>query len=110
VRGPLINGGFSQSAFGGQSTAGGLGAPSPSSVTVLRQAGASRQIPIRVDLNQAFRDPRERIRILPGDIVVLQETPEEAFARYVTNIFNLSFTVPVIRAGDLQGTGGFHFP
>ena len=101
VRGPLINGGFTQNAFVASSTGGGLGNPSPSLVTVLRQLPDSRQIPIRVDLNKAFRDPRERIIIQPGDIIVLQESPGEAIARYLTQTFRFSTGLEVLRGGSL---------
>jgi hypothetical protein len=40
-------------------------------VTVLRSIGCERQVPIRVDLDEALRDPRENILILPGDVIVL---------------------------------------
>ena len=110
VRGPLINGGFSQTAFTATATNTGLGNPSPSLVTVLRQTACYGQVPIRVDLNKAFRDPRERIRILPGDIIVLQETPEEATARYLTEALRLNFTGRVYKGNDLQGTTTGTFP
>ena len=49
-----------------------------------------------MDLNRAFRDPRERILIQPGDIIVLQETPGEAFARYFTQTFRFDTTIESI--------------
>lgn len=105
VRGPLINGGFIQGAFGGFNNATGLGQPSPSLVTVLRQTAALGQVPIRVDLNKAFRDRRERIRILPGDILVLQSTPEEAVAAYFSQAVRLNFLGTFFRTPSV--TGGF---
>jgi protein involved in polysaccharide export with SLBB domain len=110
VRGPLINGGFSQGAFGGQSSVGGIGGPNPSQVTVVRQAGALGQIPIRVDLNKAFRDRRERIRLLPGDILVLQETSEEAITQYLIQAFRFNLAAPVLRAGDVAATSSGSVP
>jgi protein involved in polysaccharide export with SLBB domain len=104
VRGPLINGGFIQGAFGGTSTNTGIGTPSPSLVTVLRQTSKGTQIPIRVDLNLAFREPRERLLIQPGDIIVLQETSSEALTRYFTTVFRLNFTSPFLNESTLQGT------
>jgi hypothetical protein len=41
-------------------------------------------VPIRVDLRKALRDPRERILVQPGDMLILQEKPCEAVARYLT--------------------------
>ena len=90
VRGPLLNGGFTQNAFVGSSTGSGIGSPSPSQCTVLRQWPNGRQVVIEVDLNRAFKDPRERLLIQPGDYIVLQERPNEAFARYFTQTFRLN--------------------
>ncbi len=98
---PLANGGFTQNAFIAQSVNSGLGAPSPALLTVLRPLGNGRQIPIRVDLNLALRDPRERIRVLPGDVLVLQERPGDAFARYMTQTFRFSTSVPTFNAPGL---------
>jgi protein involved in polysaccharide export with SLBB domain len=42
-------------------------------VTVVRRVSAEREIRIRVDLDEAFRDPRENILVQPGDILVLQK-------------------------------------
>jgi protein involved in polysaccharide export with SLBB domain len=92
VRGPLINGGFSQNAFVANATGSGIGNPSPSLVTVVRRLPNDQQILIRVDLNEAFRDMRENIIIVPGDIIVMQERPGEAVARYFTQTFRLSTT------------------
>lgn len=101
---PVANGGFTQNAFVAQAVNSGLGQPSPSLLTVLRQAGQGRQIPIRVDLNVALRDPRERIRVLPGDILVMQERPGEAVARYFTQTVRLNTALNAVRAGDLTQT------
>jgi protein involved in polysaccharide export with SLBB domain len=49
----------------------GCPAPACGWVTVLRKLGCDRQLPIRVDLAEALRDPRENILILPGDTIVL---------------------------------------
>jgi hypothetical protein len=42
----------------------------PSRVTVLRRLSCGRQLAIRVDLNEALRDPRENIPIWPGDMLL----------------------------------------
>ena len=105
VRGPLLNGGFSQNAFVANSVGSGIGTPSPSLCTVLRKVSPTQQVPIRVDLNRAFIDPRERLLILPGDILVLQERPEESVGRYLSQTLRLSTTLDVVRAGSLNGVG-----
>ena len=102
VRGPLLNGSFSQNAFVAQSVATGIGNPNPSLVTVLRQLGNGRQIPIEVDINRAFRDPRERLLIQPGDWIVLQERPGEGIARYLTQTIRFNTTVESIKSANIQ--------
>ena len=97
VKGPLLNGGFTQTAFVASSVNSGVGNPSPSLCTVLRKLPGGRQIPIRVDLNKAFDDPRERVLIRPGDVIVLQERPPEAVVRYFTQQFRLLTSVDVLR-------------
>ena len=68
------------------------------------------QINIRVDLNKALRDPRERVLIQPGDIIVLQDTPGEAFAQYFTTTFRLNLAGTFLRQRDAIGTGSFSGP
>ncbi len=98
VRGPLLNGSFTQTAFTPSAVNAGIGNPSPSLCSVLRQLPDRQQVTIRVDLNKAFRDPRERILIQSGDILVLQETPGEALARYFTQNFRLTGVFDVIHS------------
>ena len=98
VRGPLINGSFNQNAFVAQAVNAGIGNPNPSLVTIVRRLPCDQEIRIRVNLNEAFRDPRENILIQPGDIIVLQEKPGEAVARYFTKTLRLTTTDPLIRS------------
>ncbi|MDY3551869.1 polysaccharide biosynthesis/export family protein [Gemmata sp. JC717] len=100
VRGPLLNGSFSQTAFSASSVNNGIGNPSASLCSVLRQLPDRRQITIRVDLNKAFRDPRERILIQSGDVLVLQEAPGESLTRYFTQTFRLSGVFNILRRSD----------
>jgi hypothetical protein len=112
VKGPLINGAFINPQTGNIIPIG-LGVPSPSLLTVLRRIPGGGTLPIRVDLYRAFRDPRERIVIRPKDVLVLQETPTEAFVRYLTQTLNFSFTSTLFRTsssvGAISGSmpGGF---
>lgn len=46
-------------------------APACGPATILRPVGTQRQVPILVDLDEATRDPRENVLILPGDTIVL---------------------------------------
>ena len=90
VRGPLINGSFSQNAFVANAVNSGIGNPSASLVTVVRRLPNNQQVLIRVDLNEAFRDMRENIIVQPGDVIVMQERPSEAVARYTTQQFRIT--------------------
>jgi protein involved in polysaccharide export with SLBB domain len=89
--GPIVNGLTTQNNLSGTITASGLGSPNPSRVTVLRRTKLKGQIPIIVDLNKALNDPRENIIVQAGDVIVLQETPEEAFTRYMASITHFSW-------------------
>jgi protein involved in polysaccharide export with SLBB domain len=101
---PIANGGFTQNAFVAQAVNSGIGTPSPSLVTVLRPLGNGRQIPIRIDMQVALRDPRERLRILAGDIIVLQERPGDAVTRYSAQTFRFNNAVEALRSGSFQQT------
>jgi hypothetical protein len=91
VGGPLVNGGFGGSNLSGNILTTGIGNPSPSLLTVVRRAENGTEVPIRVDLNLAISDPREDIVVKAGDLLVLQETPGEAIARYFTSIFDFTY-------------------
>lgn len=111
VRGPLVNGGFNQSnQFSSQLLASGMGFPSPSLLTVLRKTCGGRQIAIRVDLNRALRDPRERITVQPGDILILQEKPGEAIVRYMNSILRFNFLFEIFRSDRTAGAATANFP
>jgi hypothetical protein len=62
----------------------GIAHPNTGLVTILRRLPNGQQLPIRVDLNEAFRDQRENILVQPGDLLVLQERPGEALGRLFT--------------------------
>jgi hypothetical protein len=110
IGGPLVSGGAGLNALTGNVQSSGLGNPSPSLLIVLRQTPGGGQVPIRVDLNRALRDTRERILVQPGDILVLQETPGEAFARYFTQTFNFTIVSRVIQTNRTTGTATLAVP
>jgi len=87
VHGPLFNGAFGGSNLAGNLIAPGLGDPSPSLLVVVRRTPGGGQVPIVVDLRDALRHPEERILVRAGDVLILQEKPSEAVARYVTQTF-----------------------
>ena len=54
-------------------------------VIILRTLPDGRQMNIRVDLDRAAHDPKQRIRILPGDVVSLHHKPLSAVFYGVLN-------------------------
>ena len=73
-------------------------------LTVVRRTCDGGQVALRVDLNRAVLDPRERIRIIAGDVLILQETPCEAIGRYLSQVFSFNFTSEVIKTSTTTGT------
>ena len=87
VHGPLVNGAFATNNLSGTLIASGLGGPSPSLLSVLRRTPGGGRVVIRVDLNRAMRNPRESLTVQAGDVLILQEMPSKAMARYFTQSF-----------------------
>jgi len=110
VGGPLVNGGLNANNLSGQLVQSGLGFPSPSQVTILRKTGPCAQLPIMVNLNRALRDPRERILIQPGDVVILQQSVDEGIAQYLTTNLRFNILGFIVRQRDLIFTGNANFP
>jgi hypothetical protein len=96
VRGPLLNGAFSGNNLQGSVVNTGLGVPNPSRVTILRRTAGGSEIRLKVDLNLAFRDIRQRPLIQSGDIIVLQQSPAEAFVSYVTQVLKIDTIIHAI--------------
>src|SRR5256885_2079266 len=80
---------------------------SPSQLTVIRKTPGCGQIVIRVDLNRAALDPRERVLVKPGDFLILQESMGESFTRYVTQVFRQSFFFRFINQTNAQASTNF---
>jgi hypothetical protein len=110
VRGPLVNGAFAQSNLNGNIIPRGIGSPSPSLLSVLRQTPDGGQVTIRVNLNRALRDPRESLLVRPGDVLVLQETPGQALVRYFTQTFNFTLISRIIQTDRTTGTTTLSVP
>jgi hypothetical protein len=51
-----------------------------------------------------MKDPRERIAIRPGDLVILQQTAGEALGQYITSNFRLNFLGFFAHQQDATGT------
>jgi protein involved in polysaccharide export with SLBB domain len=92
VRGPMFNGAFSTSNLAGTVLLPGLGQPTPSLLTVVRRLpDGCGQISIRIDMNRAVKDARERLLVQPGDFLILQETPAQGMVRYLTQVVDVPF-------------------
>jgi Polysaccharide biosynthesis/export protein len=88
IGGPIFSSGLQTANITGTIINPGFGFLSPTLLSVIRQTPCGGQFVIRVDLDRAFRDPRERILVQPRDVLLLQETPEEAIARYFYETVN----------------------
>jgi hypothetical protein len=103
VKGPLVNGGFATNNLAGNIIEPGVGAPSPSLLTVLRRTPCGRVV-IRVDLNKAMTKPQDNLLVRAGDILILQEQPSEALARWATQTFaNFSLSWQAIHGSNEAG-------
>ena len=81
-----------QGIAGSSRTGGGLGGASvaqslPTELIVLRRLPGDRQLNIRVDLNEAINDPRQRILVKAGDTLVLRFKPQEELINFATATF-----------------------
>ena len=103
-RGPLLNGGLNTSNLNGSVLGSGVGNPSPSLVSVVRKLPTGGQVNIRVDINEAMRDPRQNLLVQAEDVLILQEAPNEAFTRYMTQVLQFNFFGRFINRADAQGS------
>jgi protein involved in polysaccharide export with SLBB domain len=114
IGGPVLISGLSTANLTGQFIIPGLGFPRPTLVNIIRPTPGGKQVVIRVDLDRALRDPRERILIQPRDLLVLQERPQEALGRYLYEIlaFPLRYTFAnsPLWFGQLSTNVGFTGP
>lgn len=85
----LSGGGISrQQNGGGMGGIGGMvGQVPPGMLYVLRKTPCNGQITIAVDLAKANVDPRERILVQPGDILVLRFKPSEEILNFSLGTF-----------------------
>lgn len=88
----LSGGGISRTqnggGMGGMGGIGGmLGTVPPGMLYVLRKTPCNGQITIAVDLAKANLDPRERILVQPGDILILRFKPSEELLNFGLGTF-----------------------
>jgi hypothetical protein len=110
IGGPVLVGGVNTANISGQLINPGLSLPNPTLVSVVRETPGGGQVTIRVDLDRALRDPRERILIQPRDLIVLQERPDEGFGRYLHEIFNFNFRYTFVNNPHSVGVTTFSGP
>lgn len=106
----LVSPGVTLNNLSGAISAAGPGFPPPSLATVIRKTPDGGQIPIRVEMNVALRDPRERILIMPNDVVILQFKPEEAFTQYLLGVMSFNFNWLAINTPRATGNYNFTVP
>ncbi len=93
-----LNGAFSGNNLQGSVVTTGLGSLNPSRVTILRKTAGGGEVRIKVDLNVAFRDIRQRPLIQSGDMLVLQQSPAEAVAGYVSQVLKFDTVIHAIKS------------
>ena len=108
--GPMLNGGVNTSNLNGSLLGTGLGNPSPSLVSVVRKTPLGGQVTIRVDLNEALRDPRQNLLVQADDVLILQEAPNQAITRYLTQVLQFNFFGRFINRRDAQGSATAALP
>jgi protein involved in polysaccharide export with SLBB domain len=59
----------------------------PTELIVLRQIPGRRQLAIRIDLNDAINDPRQRILVMAQDTLLLRYKPQEELINFASNVF-----------------------
>jgi len=64
----------------------------PTQVIIVRKVNGS-QVPIKVSLSRTLVDPRERILIKPGDMILLQYTPSELIANIILNNVSINYFI-----------------
>jgi len=110
IGGTVNSGGLNTANVNGTVISPGIGSPSPTLLSVIRKTPDGGQVTIRVDLDRALRDRRERILVQPQDLILLQERPEEAFARYITQVFNINLIYKFLHSSNAQGTSNVTVP
>ena len=59
----------------------------PTELVVLRRLPGDRQLAIRIDLNDAINDPRQRLLVKQGDTLILRFKPQEEILNLASNVF-----------------------
>jgi protein involved in polysaccharide export with SLBB domain len=92
-------------AIGGVSAINGDVTISASNVIILRKTPDGGQIPIKIDLYKAIKDPNERILIMPEDVVMLRYKCGEGVGAFIERNL-LEGALFGVAAAQLQTGGG----
>lgn len=107
IGGPVLMSGINTTNIAGTFVIPGFGLPRPTLLSVVRPTQGGKQLVIRVDLDRALREPRERILVQPNDLLVLQERPQEALGRYLYEVLNVPFRYDLWRGPRGFGSVGY---
>lgn len=66
----------------------------PTRVLVVRKLPNGQQLQIKVDLAAAKENPKERLRIMAGDYVMMYYKPGQAFSNAALGFFNINYVIP----------------
>lgn len=92
VVGPGGPGGIGGNGGGYGGGGGGFTGIAPTRIIVLRKIpGSQDQVAIRIDLNRALQNRRERILIKPEDMIMVQYTCEEQLANFALSAFRFNY-------------------
>ncbi len=100
--GPLGSIGTGVGGIGGRGGGGGFGGGfgggggqggycQPSKLIVLRELPCGQQLAIKVDLNEAIRDPSQRILVQPNDVLLLQYTLGEEVGNVALSLIQFNY-------------------
>lgn len=91
-----LGAGAASGGFGGRGVTG----IAPSVAIILRKIpGTQDQVAIRINLNRALQDRRERILIKPEDMILVQYTCEEQIANLMLSMFSINYLMGAGRGG-----------
>jgi len=81
--------------FGGGMNMQAMGGVPPGQLFILRKTPCNEQIVIAVDMSRAYKDPRARPLVQPGDMIILQYRPiEEIFNFGIGTFFTYGIFQP----------------
>ncbi|MCY2977016.1 MAG: polysaccharide biosynthesis/export family protein [Planctomycetota bacterium] len=74
--------GYSYGSAGGGGNLGGISGVAPTELFIFRKGPDGNQVTIKIDLDKALRDPRERLVVKAGDKLLLRYSTKEEIAKF----------------------------